>query len=181
MIEDLLKHPDVRLALNVSGMTATEALCLEGYLAHIEANRSVVDRMTIELTETSAIRDMEESVRFLSRLRDLGCQVAIDDFGAGYTSFRNLQALVVDSVKIDGAFIRGLAESQDNRLFVRTLVDLAKNFGLETVAEWVGNAEEAALLRQYGVDYLQGYYIGQPTMVLDTAQVEFPIKAERIA
>lgn len=181
VVETLHEHPDVRLALNVSGMTATEALCVEGYLAHIEANRDVAERMTIELTETSAIRDMEESVRFLSRLRDLGCKVAIDDFGAGYTSFRNLQALVVDCVKIDGAFIRGLAESQDNQLFVRTLVDLAKNFGLETVAEWVGNAEEAELLRQYGVDFLQGFYIGEPAMSVEAARSDIPKKISRTA
>ncbi len=169
VVECLHDNADVQLALNVSGMTATESACLEGYIDHLEANAGIADRLTVELTETSAIRDLEESVRFLTRLRDLGCQIAIDDFGAGYTSFRNLQALVVDSVKIDGAFIRGLETSQDNQLFVRTLVDLAKNFELETVAEWVGNEEQAELLRQYGVDYLQGFFIGEPKMDLNDA------------
>ncbi len=170
VVECLHDNPDVNLALNVSGMTATESACLEGYIDHLEANRGIANRLTVELTETSAIRDLEESARFLTRLRNLGCQIAIDDFGAGYTSFRNLQALVVDSVKIDGAFIRGLESSQDNQLFVRTLVDLAKNFELETVAEWVGNAQQAELLRQYGVDYLQGFFIGEPKMDLNLAR-----------
>ena len=168
-VETLHERPDVHLAVNVSGMTATESMCLEGYLDLLAANPSVTNRLTVELTETSAIRDMEESVRFLTRLRELNCHVAIDDFGAGYTSFRNLQALVVDSVKIDGAFIKDLQTSQDNQLFVRTLVDLAKNFGLETVAEWVGSAEDADLLRDYGVDYLQGFYTGAPEMALPPA------------
>jgi len=144
-------------------------MCLEGYIDFLSANASITDRLTVELTETSAIRDMEESVRFLSRLRELGCHVAIDDFGAGYTSFRNLQALVVDSVKIDGSFIRDLHDSPDNQLFVRTLVDLAKNFGLQTVAEWVGSGEDADLLRDYGVDFLQGFYIGTPELELAAA------------
>ena len=163
-VETLQERPDLRFAINVSGVTATEAVGLEGYLKHIEANKNVADRMTVELTETSNLRSLEESVRFLSRLRDLGCRIAIDDFGAGYTSFRNLQALVVDSVKIDGTFIRGVIQNQDNQVFVRTLLELAQNFGLETVAEWVGDSEEADLLRRYGVNFLQGFYIGAPRL-----------------
>jgi len=165
-IEALREHEDVNLAVNVSGITATEIGCIEGYLAYIEANRDIANRMTVELTETATIENMKESARFLSRLRELGCKVAIDDFGAGYTSFRNLQALVIDSVKIDGSFIRGLAQSQDNQLFVRTLVDLAKYFKLETVAEWVNTAEEAKILQDFGVDFLQGYYLGEPSLQL---------------
>jgi EAL domain-containing protein (putative c-di-GMP-specific phosphodiesterase class I) len=91
--------------------------------------------------------------------------VAIDDFGAGYTSFRNLQSLKVDMVKVDGSFVKGLAESRDNRIFVSTLVNLAKNFNLSTVAEWVGNEEEAEILRGFGVDYFQGMYFGKPDVV----------------
>jgi len=178
--EVLYEHLDLHLALNVSGVTATEALCIEGYLTHIQANQAVADRMTIELTETSALRDMEQSVRFVSKLRDLGCKIAIDDFGAGYTSFRNLQDLAVDSVKIDGSFIRGLANNKDNQLFVRTLVDLARNFGIDTVAEFVTTQQEADLLREYGVDYLQGFYFGEPTLELETGLIKQINPAEQI-
>ena len=94
----------------------------------------------------------------------MGCKVAIDDFGAGYTSFRNLQMLNVDMVKIDGTFIRGLCDSPDNQIFVRTLVDLAKNFHLKTVAEWVSSDEEGALLESFGVDYFQGFHFGEPVI-----------------
>jgi diguanylate cyclase (GGDEF)-like protein len=162
VVETLRRHPMVDLALNVSGMTATDPSWLGAFLSHIKANRDIGSRLTLELTETVAIHDIEASARFVASLRELGCKVAIDDFGAGYTSFRNLQMLDVDVVKIDGSFVRGLAQNSDNQLFVRTLVDLASNFNLETVAEWVGSEEEADLLREFGVDYFQGFFYGQP-------------------
>ncbi|HAH08653.1 MAG TPA: GGDEF-domain containing protein, partial [Alphaproteobacteria bacterium] len=125
-------------------------------------SRDVAPRLIVELTETAALLDLEESVRFTARLRDIGAKVAIDDFGAGYTSFRNLQALRVDMVKIDGSFVKGLALSPDNLVFVRTLVDLARNFRLQTVAEWVSDQREADILCAMGVDFLQGFYLGKP-------------------
>ena len=94
----------------------------------------------------------------------MGCRVAIDDFGAGYTSFRNLQMLRLDTVKIDGAYVVGLASSPENQIFVRTLVDLAKSFNLKTTAEWVGSEEEAMLLESFGVDSFQGYHFGEPVL-----------------
>jgi EAL domain-containing protein (putative c-di-GMP-specific phosphodiesterase class I) len=93
-------------------------------------------------------------------LKDLGCRIAIDDFGAGYTSFRNLRALDVDVVKIDGAFIENLPRSRDDQVFVRALIDLARNFRIETVAEWVQDEETAALLVEWGIDHLQGKLTG---------------------
>ena len=97
-------------------------------------------------------------------LSELGCRVALDDFGAGFTSFRHLRALNIDMIKIDGSFIRDFANQPDNQLFVRTLLGLADGIGLTTVAEWVETAEEATLLRQEGITYLQGYHYGAPTL-----------------
>ena len=127
-------------------------------------NREVAERMTVELTETAALQAFEENARFVSRLRDMGCKVAIDDFGAGYTSFHNLRNLAVDLVKIDVIYVKDLSRTPDNQLFVRTLVDLAKNFHLQTVAEWVGSEEDAQLLSSFGVDYFQGFYFGEPDL-----------------
>jgi len=158
----LENHRGASLSLNVSGMTASDGPTLESYVAYIEAHADVAPRLVVELTETAALLDIEESMRFVSRVRALGAKVAIDDFGAGYTSFRNLQSLRVDMVKIDGSFVKGLAASRDNQIFVRTLVDLARNFNLSTVAEWVTDAREADILRAFGVDYLQGFYFGKP-------------------
>jgi diguanylate cyclase (GGDEF)-like protein len=161
-LEGLRRNPDVQLALNVSGMTASDRMALDSFAQTLEANYAVAPRLIVELTETAALLDIEESVRFTARLREIGAKVAIDDFGAGYTSFRNLQALRVDMVKIDGSFVRGLAGNPDNLVFVRTLVDLARNFRLQTVAEWVSDQREADILCAMGVDFLQGFYFGKP-------------------
>jgi EAL domain-containing protein (putative c-di-GMP-specific phosphodiesterase class I) len=90
--------------------------------------------------------------------------VSLDDFGAGYTSFRNLKAIAVDSVKIDGSFVRGVASNVDNQLFIRTLLGLADGFGLETVAECVENQLEAQHLARKGVKLLQGNLFGMPSI-----------------
>ncbi|MBP6011383.1 MAG: EAL domain-containing protein [Alphaproteobacteria bacterium] len=161
-VATLKKHRGACLSLNVSGMTASDRPTLEAFVSYIENHAEVAPRMIVELTETAALLDIEESMRFVSRVRALGAKVAIDDFGAGYTSFRNLQSLKVDMVKVDGSFVKGLADSRDNQIFVRTLVDLAKNFNLSTVGEWVGDAREADILRAFGVDYFQGFYFGKP-------------------
>jgi EAL domain-containing protein (putative c-di-GMP-specific phosphodiesterase class I) len=96
----------------------------------------------------------------VARVKDLGCRIAIDDFGAGYTSFRNLRRLGVDLVKIDGAFVQNLTSSEDDRAFVHTLIDLARRLGSETVAEWVQDEAAAAILASWGCDYLQGALVG---------------------
>jgi EAL domain-containing protein (putative c-di-GMP-specific phosphodiesterase class I) len=111
-----------------------------------------------------ALQDIEETVHFVGAVRDLGCQVALDDFGAGYTSFRYLKVLAISCVKIDGSFVRGLTDNIDNQLFIRTLLGLADGFGLATVAECVETAAEAALLERRGVQFLQGYHFGAPTI-----------------
>ncbi|HMI96358.1 MAG TPA: bifunctional diguanylate cyclase/phosphodiesterase [Micropepsaceae bacterium] len=161
-VAQLYRHPDIKLSINVSGTTAGDHSWLQSFINYVRENRAVAERITVELTETAALQGFEENARFVTRLRDMGCRVAIDDFGAGFTSFRNLHNLRVDIVKIDGAYVKNLSESPDNQLFVRTLVDLAKNFQLETVAEWVGSEEDAQILAGYGVDYFQGFFFGQP-------------------
>lgn len=161
-VDALKRHATVNLALNVSGMTASDGTWLEAFLAHIRAHSDIASRLTVELTETAMLHDLECSANFISSLRSLGCKVALDDFGAGYTSFRNLQVFELDTVKIDGSFVTGLANNRDNQLFVRTLVNLADNFSLKSVAECVASAEDAEILRGFGVDYLQGYYFGRP-------------------
>jgi EAL domain-containing protein (putative c-di-GMP-specific phosphodiesterase class I) len=131
----------------------------------------VAQRIIVELTETAALHAFEDNVKFISSLRNMGCRVAIDDFGAGYTSFRNLQMLHVDMVKIDGAYVKDLSASPDNQIFVRTLTGLAKNFNLKTVAEWVGSKEDADLLESFGIDYFQGYHFGEPITDPEWARV----------
>ena len=156
------RREDVRLAVNISWETVKDPLWAESYLSHLRAHRHLADRITVELTETQVVDAIEASAEFVSEIKSLGCQFAIDDFGAGYTSFRNLKALDIDVLKIDGSFVSGVSESRENQLFVRTLLDLARNFEMKTVAEWVDNEVDAKLLKALGVDYLQGFHIGKP-------------------
>ena len=93
-------------------------------------------------------------------MKNFGSRIAIDDFGAGYTSFRNLRKLGVDIVKIDGAFVQNIARSADDRAFVQTLIDLARRLNIKTVVEWVQDEEAAVMLREWGCDYIQGRLIG---------------------
>lgn len=166
-VATLYAHPGIHLSVNVSGTTSQDSAFLQSFVDFVRANSAVADRLVVELTETAALHHFEENVQFVSRLRDMGCRVAIDDFGAGYTSFRNLQMLRVDKVKIDGSYVVSLATSPENQIFVRTLVDLAKNFNLKTTAEWVGSEADAALLQSFGVDHFQGFFFGEPVLKPD--------------
>ena len=119
----------------------------------LRANTGAAARLIIEITETAAIQDVDDARGFVTRVKDLGCRIAIDDFGAGHTSFRNLRKLGVDIVKIDGAFVQNIVKSNDDRAFVHTLIDLSRRLGLKTVAEWVQDEEAAQLLADWGCDY----------------------------
>ncbi len=163
-VRELAEHDDVVLAINISGLTATDQSWLRAMLAQLKGKPDMARRLIVEITETAALHDIEESARFVSALRDVGCRVAVDDFGAGFTSFRHLRSLTVDIVKIDGSFVRNLADNVDNQLFVRNLLGLADAFGLETVAECVETQEDASFLVGEGVKYLQGYYFGRPSL-----------------
>lgn len=176
VLGELSRTQDIHLAVNVSGLTATDPVMLGHLFSMVHANADVADRLTFEITETVAMLDFEETARFVTKLRDLGCRIAIDDFGAGYTSFRHLKKLDVDVVKIDGQFVQGLQNNRENQLFVRTLTELAKGFDMGVVAECVEHDVEAAALRALGVDYLQGYLYGAPTLERPWAQATKPAR-----
>jgi diguanylate cyclase (GGDEF)-like protein len=164
-VAEVTQHPGIRLGFNISGLTATDYSWLRAITTLLKGKPEVANRLVIEITETAALHDIEESARFVGSLRELGCGIALDDFGAGFTSLRHLQALAVDTVKIDGSFVRNLGQNYDNQVFLRHLVGLANGLGLATVAECVETAHEAAILRREGVGFLQGYYFGKPTIV----------------
>ena len=172
-LAELAAHPDVKLGFNISGLTAADRPWLRSLISQVRNRPDLASRLVVEITETAALYDIEESARFVSALRHAGCHVALDDFGAGHTSLRHLQSLAVDTVKIDGSFIRNLATSPDSQVFLRHLLGLAKGFGFNTVAECVSTADEAAILRREGVGFLQGYYFGRPT--LDRPWLDSPL------
>jgi diguanylate cyclase (GGDEF)-like protein len=179
---DLLRaSPQIKLALNVSAATATDPQWMAGLEGFTAKDRSLTERLTIEITETAAISDVKAAVKFVSTLKELGCRVALDDFGAGYTSFRSLRQLGVDMVKIDGSFIQNLGNDAEDEMFVRTLIDLARSFGVVTVGEWVGDERTMKLLEKAGVSYMQGYFFGRPELANDAGETQpaTPAKAAK--
>jgi len=165
--EHLALNPEERLSVNISPLTLESPDWLATLAAHIGRRADIAARLIVEVTETVAIRDPDMARRKLDAMKALGVTLAIDDFGAGHTSFKHLRNFPIDIVKIDGAFIQNLARSTNDRFFVQTLIDLAHHLGLTTVAEWVEDEETARLLTSWGVDYLQGDHCGAPCLATD--------------
>jgi diguanylate cyclase (GGDEF)-like protein len=159
-LETLEAAPTARLSLNVSGETVGDAEWLSRLAAAVTRRPDLAGRLIVEITETAVIRNLEEAARFIATIHDLGCLVAIDDFGAGFSSFRHLRTLDVDMVKIAGEFIENLPRSSDDQAFVKALSELARTFEIEIVAEWVQDEEAVALLAGYGVHMIQGTLTG---------------------
>ena len=160
VVAELAAAPDVSLSLNISPDTTMDPDWWASIESLMRAHPGVAERLIVEITETVAIQDIDDVRGFVTRLKNFGSRIAIDDFGAGYTSFRNLRKLGVDIVKIDGAFVQNITHSTDDRAFVQTLIDLARRLDIKTVAEWVQDEEAANMLRDWGCDYIQGRLIG---------------------
>jgi diguanylate cyclase (GGDEF)-like protein/PAS domain S-box-containing protein len=153
---------DVRLEVNLSAQSLADPTFPE--TVEDELRRHGVDpsRLIFEVTETAAIGNFNQAREFIERLRALGCAFALDDFGAGYGSFRYLKHLPFDLLKIDGDFIRDLPRSPRDQMIVRALVQAAQGLGKHTVAEFVSDDETVELLRAWGVDYGQGFHLAEP-------------------
>jgi EAL domain-containing protein (putative c-di-GMP-specific phosphodiesterase class I) len=171
-IAALAEHETERLSVNVSTRTMRDRAWLRDLKAAHADRPDIAERLIVELTESAAVTDPARTAAFLDEVRALGAAIALDDFGAGYSSFRHVRDFRPDWVKIDGGFVRGVAESPDNRLFVDTLVGIARNFDMATVAEFVETESDAAALRALGVDCLQGYRYGKPEIAPDWAAAE---------
>jgi EAL domain-containing protein (putative c-di-GMP-specific phosphodiesterase class I) len=146
----------------VSGLTCSDREWIAALRRLTDGRKDLLNRLIVEITETAAIEDLNQSINFVDTLKELGCRVAIDDFGAGYTSFKNLKVLNVDMVKIDGVFVKNLANDTSDQIFIKTMVDLARKIGMETVAEWVSDEQSVKLLTEAGITYMQGFYYGMP-------------------
>jgi diguanylate cyclase (GGDEF)-like protein/PAS domain S-box-containing protein len=151
-----------RLQVNVSARSLSDPDLLGYIRSELGAARVDPADLLFEVTETAAIANIDDASRFLTSLSELGCGIALDDFGAGFGSFHYLKNLPFDELKIDGQFIRNLTTNPDDLVLVETLVQLARGLGKRTVAEYVEDAAVVQLLRDVGVDYAQGYYIGAP-------------------
>ncbi len=153
----------VCFSMNLSGKELGERELLDFLKDSMSEISSDPACLNFEITETAAVHDLNRAVGFIRDLRSLGCKFSLDDFGVGFTSFKYLKEMAVDYIKIDGSFIKILPESKSDRLFVKAMVDVAHGLGIKTVAEFVENKETVGILKEYGVDYAQGYFIGKPS------------------
>lgn len=163
-LDALAADRSLRLSVNVSTSTLMGQTWMSTLAAGLMGRADTAERLIVELTESQAIENVAATRRIFSALKAMGVRTAIDDFGAGYTSFKHLRGLEVDVLKIDGAFVQNIGRSADDSFFVRTLIDLAQHLGIETVAEWVLDEEAARKLASWGVTYLQGDFIA-PALV----------------
>ena len=153
---------NIRLAVNVSAATIKNDVASRDYLAKLKAMGAKSKQLMIELTETEDPGDLARVNAFAANARAMGCRMAIDDFGAGHSSFKSLMAVEADEVKIDGSFIRDIATTPYKQAFVKLIVDMAQTFDIKTVAECVETQADAEVLRTYGIDYMQGYLFSKP-------------------
>ena len=163
-LQELANHPGVKLGLNVSGLTVCGGSWLQSLTSLLGGRSDLARRLVVEITETAALADIGASARFVDTLRDAGCRVALDDYGSGHTSPRQLEVMAIDTVKIDGSYIQNLADSREKQALLRDMLGSINAFGCATVAEGVENAEDAAAAREAGFGYLQGYHVAPPAI-----------------
>ena len=159
----LTNTPSIRLAINMSARSIGYPRWNKVLKRGLAQDSTVAERLVLEITESSAMLVPELVVNFMNDLQKRGITFALDDFGSGYTTFRNLMAIEADMIKIDGTLIEGIATDPNKQTFVRMMVDLAQTFSVSTVAEMVDSRADAEVLRRLGVDYLQGFMFGVPS------------------
>ncbi|HEX4974544.1 MAG TPA: DUF1631 family protein [Pseudomonadales bacterium] len=150
------------LAINLSGHSMNDSHMLE-YIFDLFVRLKVPrDKVLFEVTETIAIANLNDAADFIREMRGIGCRFALDDFGAGLSSYAYLKHLPVDYVKIDGAFIRNIVNDKSDYAMVKSINEMVKFLGMKTIAEYVENDAILACLKEIGVDYAQGYLLGKP-------------------
>ncbi len=157
-------HP-VSLHVNLSGASLTDISVLEYIERRLDEGDADPARCTFEITQTARVEDLETAAGFADRLIEFGCELAIDDYGAGFGPFEYLKRFPFDVIKIDGTFVRDLVRNDADRLTVEAIVGIAKGLGKRTIAEFVEDEDTASLLRELGVDMAQGYHLGPPVGV----------------
>jgi EAL domain-containing protein (putative c-di-GMP-specific phosphodiesterase class I) len=154
--------PNTRfVCMNLSGASLNDERFVQDTLEILASRSAVTDRLCIEITESVALHDLDNTRRFIEQVRAYGVKVALDDFGAGYTSFSYLKELPADVLKIDGNFIVNINAHPANVAIVEAIVNLAVNLGMKTIAEWAEDAATVRTLAEIGVDYVQGWAVAR--------------------
>jgi diguanylate cyclase (GGDEF)-like protein len=168
MLEERERAGDpVCLHVNLSGVSLTDISVLEFIERRLDEGQADPGRCTFEITQTARVEDFEAAAGFADRLTEFGCEVAIDDYGAGFGPFEYLKHFPFDVIKIDGAFVRDLPRNDADQLTVKAIVGIARGLGKRTIAEFVEDEATAQLLREYGVDMAQGFHLGPPVGVAE--------------
>ncbi len=157
----------VSLHVNLSGASVVDLSVLEFIERRLDEGQADPARCTFEFTETARVHDFEAAGGFADRLTEFGCQVAVDDYGAGFGPFHYLKTIPFDLIKIDGSFIRDMPNSDADQLTVQAIVQIARGLGKATIAEYVQDDITARMLREYGVDMAQGYHLGRPVDIAE--------------
>jgi diguanylate cyclase (GGDEF)-like protein len=155
----------VSLHVNLSGASLADVSVIEFIERRLDEGDADPSRCTFEITETARVSDYQKAAGFADRLTEFGCQVAIDDYGAGFGSFHYLKQIPFDVIKIDGAFVRDMPHSDADQLTVQAIVQIARGLGKTTIAEYVQDDVTTQMLREYGVDLAQGFHLGKPVDV----------------
>lgn len=163
-LDTLAQVPDLRLSINMSARSIGYPKWRETLKRGLAKRSDIAERLILEITESSAMVMPDLVNVFMNDLQSKGVSFALDDFGAGYTAFRYLKEFYFDIIKIDGQFIRGVAENPDNQVLTNALVSIAQHFEMFTVAEFVETRDDAEFLINAGIDCMQGHYFGVPTI-----------------
>jgi diguanylate cyclase (GGDEF)-like protein len=167
----------ISMSVNLSGHAFQDSSLLPLIKQKLDMTWVSASRLTFEITETAAITNFAETRKMVARLRALGCRFALDDFGAGFSSFSYIKNFPVDMLKIDGSFVANLMNDQTDQLLVKSMTEVAHSLGKKVIAEYVEHAELMEQLAGFGVDYVQGYYIGHPQQTLIDADWRAPRSA----
>ncbi|MBI1423838.1 MAG: EAL domain-containing protein [Gammaproteobacteria bacterium] len=157
------EYNHITFTINLSGQSLDPDVVVPLVQQGIEKYRISPSRFLFEITETCAINDIYAASSLIERLSELGCRFALDDFGTGYCSFSHLKRLPVDYIKIDGMFVKDILTDPMDMAIIRSITNIAHSLGKETIAEFVESPDVLKLLKECGVDYIQGFYVARPS------------------
>jgi len=159
-------------SINLSGHSMNDDSFLDFMFENLVRYGVPRDKLIFEVTETTAVANLEDAADFINEMRNIGCRFSLDDFGAGQSSYAYLKRLPVDFIKIDGAFVRNIAQDDVDYALVKSITEMGHFLNKKIIAEYVSDEEILEVVKDIGVDYVQGYFLGRPCFIEELAVVE---------